>query len=467
MMLSFSGHLADARLARRATRLCQAMTACRCVQISQLASDWAQQMAYYRLLGNERFALEEITGALTAHTAALTHTGHAFVIQDTTQFNLNRHAGHIAPGSGLGVIGDGQSLGFFLHASLVVDAATEQVTGFADVQLWSRSATAPDKHARAYKRLPVEAKESYRWIEAAHATRALLPQVERLTFICDRENDAYDFFARVLPEAEVLVRARDDRRIWTGTRPKQTPGKLYAFLAGAPLAGTYELALRGDLSRGRKPRTALIEVRFAQVSLRRPAGLKGVAETVTLYAVEAREQGVPEGEQAVHWRLLTSHAVVSFEQACEVIRWYSLRWHIEQVFRLMKRQGLDVESSELGTGTALMRLTLLALSSALEVMRLLLARDGIKEQPAESVFSAEEVDCLEQVGPTLEGRTDKQRNPHRKRTLAWAAWIIARLGGWKGLQSQGKPGPITFHDGLQRFRTLYIGWKLHRDVYNT
>ena len=460
-MLSFSAQLRDARLARRAAWLCQALALHRCVQISKLASDWAEQMAYYRLLDNDRFSPDQIIKALTAHAASLTRSKHAFVIQDTTQFNLERHKRHIEPESGLGVIGDNESLGFFLHASLVVDAATEEATGFSHVKLWSRSATAPDKHARAYKDQPVEQKESYRWIEAAHFSHALLGQVERVTFMADGENDAYDFFARVLPSADVLGRARDDRRI------TEAPGKLYAFLSGQPLSGSYELALRGDLSRGRKGRVAVIEVRYGRVELRRPAGVKDVPETVRLYAVEARESGVPPGEKAVHWRLLTSHEVASFEQAREVIGWYRLRWHIEQVFRLLKRQGLDVESSALESGQALMKLTLLALSSALDVMRLLLAREGLAEQPIGHVFSEAEVSCLEQVGPTLEGRTEKQRNPHRKRSLAWAAWIIARLGGWKGLASQGKPGPITFHDGLERFRDMYSGWRIYHDVYNT
>lgn len=459
----FSFHSLDARLVRRARCLCQAMIHYRCVQISRLATCLAQQMAYYRLLANDRFSLKVITDAITQQTALLARADHVLVIEDTTQVNLQRHAGHLAFEAPLGVIADRRSLGFFLHASLVVEPERCEAIGFSDVRLWSRPASGPDKHERRYKQLPVEAKESYRWIAAALQTRARLQSVERLTFVCDRENDAYDFFARVTPQADVLVRMRDDRRI------EQAPGKLYAFLAAQPCAGSYEIELKGDLSRGRAGRRARIEVRFGRVTLRKPATLQGVAETVTLYAIEAKEapESVPKGAKPVHWRLLTSHEVTSFAAACEVISWYTQRWHIEQVFRLMKREGLNIESSELEDGEAIEKLTLIGLEAALDVMRLLLAREGTPEQPIGHVFSDEQVVYLEALGPRLEGRTEKQRNPHRKRTLAWATWIIARLGSWKGLASQGKPGPITLFRGLERFHQQFLGWKLGRDLYNT
>jgi hypothetical protein len=48
--------------------------------------------------------------------------------------------------------------------------------------------------------------------------------------------------------------------------------------------------------------------------------------------------------------------------------------------------------------------------------------------------------------------------------LKWASWIIARLGGWKGYDSKGKPGIIVLKRGLDRFYDIYYGWMLSQDV---
>jgi hypothetical protein len=72
---------------------------------------------------------------------------------------------------------------------------------------------------------------------------------------------------------------------------------------------------------------------------------------------------------------------------------------------------------------------------------------------------------LEDVLPRFEGKTEKQKNPYPRNNLAWAAWIIARLGGWKGYASQRPPGVIIFHDGWMRFHDILDGWRIAKDVY--
>ena len=62
--------------------------------------------------------------------------------------------------------------------------------------------------------------------------------------------------------------------------------------------------------------------------------------------------------------------------------------------------------------------------------------------------------------PKLEGKTEKQKNPHPVAQLSWASWIIARIGGWKGYKSESPPGPITMLRGLKRFQSLLEGYKL-------
>jgi hypothetical protein len=102
----------------------------------------------------------------------------------------------------------------------------------------------------------------------------------------------------------------------------------------------------------------------------------------------------------------------------------------------------------------------MSLNVALTVMQLVGARDGEPARPASWVFSGEEIDCLKQLCPRLEGKTVKQQNPFTPETLAWAAWLIGRLGGWKGYRKAGPAGPISMKRGLVHFSTLFEGWQL-------
>jgi hypothetical protein len=201
-------------------------------------------------------------------------------------------------------------------------------------------------------------------------------------------------------QTHVLIRACRDRSI-AGTT--QT---LFAYLSEQNCEGTYTLPVMGDPRKGRTSREAFMAVRCAQVSIQRPARLKGTdyPDSVSLYAVEAQEINPPAGQSPVHWRLLTTHPVVCLEQALQVIRWYSWRWKIEQLFALLKQGGFNLESTQLESGKAIQRLCVLALSAAVRVLQLSQGRQD-ELQSASVVFSELEQRCLTDLAPTLKGRT--------------------------------------------------------------
>jgi len=92
------------------------------------------------------------------------------------------------------------------------------------------------------------------------------------------------------------------------------------------------------------------------------------------------------------------------------------------------------------------------------------ARDGKSAIPAELIFDKAELATLDGLSKTQYApRTERQKNPHPKDSLAWAAWLIARLGGWDGYPSSKPPGPITFKTGIDQLKTLAKGWNL-RDL---
>src|SRR5260370_3400854 len=211
----------------------------------------------------------------------------------------------------------------------------------------------------------------------------------------------------------------------------------------------------------RRPRKAHLALRFGTVVLRKPRNTKerDLPGSVTLNFVEVIEQHAPKGAEPIHWLLLTTHAVASVVDAWQLVAWYKRRWIIEQFFRSMKSQGLQIEDSQLESANRLMKLVAIAAKAAAVVIQLVQARNGEDILPAGFAFSAEEIEVLEAINKDLQGKTELQKNPHRKDTLAWAAWVVAKLGGWSGYASHKPPGPITFHNGLTHFQVL-VGRRL-------
>src|SRR5229473_93881 len=95
-------------------------------------------------------------------------------------------------------------------------------------------------------------------------------------------------------------------------------------------------------------------------------------------------------------------------------------------------------------------------------MQLVLDRDGRTGQQLADAVDPADMAALRGRNASLEGRTEKLKNPHDSTTLAWLAWIVARLGGWSGYTSKGykPPGPKTMHHGLLRLDPILLGWRL-------
>jgi hypothetical protein len=254
----------------------------------------------------------------------------------------------------------------------------------------------------------------------------------------------------------VLVRSTHDRALDDG-------GRLLATLAGQDIAG--EIAFEMPARPGRPKRSVRLALRFAKVDLRQPkrgADSRDPA-SILVSAVKAREIDPPAGQDGGLWRLLTSHPVSTLADAVRTVELYRRRWAIEQLFRTLKSQAIDIEACLLADGKALERLAATSLLAATTVLQLVHARGQAgHDTPVARVFTADEVDALRAVMPQLNGRTEKQRNPHPPECLAWAAWAVARLGGWNGYASERPPGPITFANGLKRFKAIAEGFALGR-----
>ena len=428
------------------------------VNIRQISQNRAEQVGYYRFLGNENVTISELVRSVADQCQQQVEgLHHVLSISDSSEINLQAHRGRLKP-DGLGVVGNNRDVGFFIHPTLVLNAETGFPLGLSAIHLWGRDLDHTDKHQRGYKDLPIEEKESYKWLLSAEQSNRCLRAggVRLVTHIGDRESDLYEEWATV-PDAQshLLVRARQNRRLLGQST------SLYAYLSAQPCAGTYTVQVTEDPRKGRIAREAFLAVRIAKVHLQRPGNLSAqdYPPSVCLYGVEAKEVNPPAGQEPIHWRLLTTHEVVCIEQALKVIQWYCWRWRIEQLFATLKQAGLNLEATQLESVEAIERLTVLALSIAVRTLQLLEGRDN-PDLPASIALTDEQQQCLSQLAPSLQGRTQKQQNPYPPTSLAWATWLIARLGGWSGYRSQRPPGMPTLIHGLRQFEAIFLGWKL-------
>ena len=225
------------------------------------------------------------------------------------------------------------------------------------------------------------------------------------------------------PNFHIPTRVMQDRRLANGAGP-------YATGANFHEADTRTIVLprRGPHEPGR---TARLTLRFGTVVLKRLRGsARDLLPSVRLTLVEVAEHDPPAGVEPLHRRRLTTHDVTSVDAAWQIVAWSKLRRIIEPLFRIPKKQGLQLEDSQIASAERLLKLATIATKAAALILQLVQARDGRRAEPASLAFTQEERAALEAVNAQVEGKTEKQKNPHTRRGLAWAAWIIARLGGW-------------------------------------
>ncbi len=454
----YHGRFSDKRLDKRAAFISNTIMHSKTGSVRSFTSTEAAQKAAYRFLKNEKVEEKLLVEALKEKTSHLCSNREVLVLQDTTCIDLTAHKGRLQPGTGLGPIGnyEGGAIGFYLHAALVIDPLRSTILGFSSYTQWNRNFDQGNKNSRNYKKLPIEQKEASKWFTASNECKETLSSAKHITIIEDREGDIYDQFALVPDErTDLIIRSRDDRRV-------NQSDKLYHVLQSADVAGHFELHIEGDIRKGIKKRTALIEVRYTTLLIERPVSVnKTLPRQVKICAVQAKEINTNHSKPII-WRLLTTRGVESFSDALSIINAYKCRWYIEQFFRLMKKKGFKVEDSELEGGWAIRKLSVLVAGSVLRIMQMLLCYGDEAAQSVTEVFSEQEVKCLQVLQKELQ--SERVKNPYNIQSLSWGTWIIARLGGWKGARKERPPGPICLKNGLDKFNLIYQGWKMAKDV---
>jgi hypothetical protein len=155
-----------------------------------------------------------------------------------------------------------------------------------------------------------------------------------------------------------LRRRGVDRRLVDG-------GTLFAAAGKYAVAGEWQINLPARQP-DRAKRIAVVELRYGSVEIRRPRDEQDrtLAKTVRLWLLDVREVSPPADIEPLHWRLVTTHEITDTAKAWQVVGWYQDRWVIEQMFRVMKSQGLQLEDSQIATADRLVKLAAAATKHA-------------------------------------------------------------------------------------------------------
>ena len=423
----------------------------------------AEMTAAYRLFDNENASFERILAPhveATRRRVALQKT--VVLAQDTTEADLTRPERQV---QGAGPLDSGARRGMLLH---LLHAFSEDGTplGTLHAAPWARpdgaGGEAPSR-GRA-RTIPIEQKESRRWVETLRQVHAEARRCPPTHMICvgDSEADIYEVLAEAQngpDNADWIVRSCKDRVLQQGTG--QTERRLYELAQAQPVLFTHSIHVRGRTAKvacdkrprrqPRQSRQAAVEVRAAaRVVLRAPWRPPGRPPPVPVNVVLVRERNPPDGDEPVEWLLLTSLPVEAAAQAREVIRFYCLRWMIEVFFRVLK-SGCRVEDrrfERMRRFTSCLAVYLIVAWRTLYVCRLGRACPHID---CEAVFDPAEWKAVWTIAR-------HSAPPPKPPSLGEMTRLVAELGGYVP-RKNSPPGPQTIWLGLQRSHDFARCWR--------
>jgi hypothetical protein len=428
--------LGDARLQARLLSLTRDFYAQPRAQIPQACGTRAKTKAAYRFFDHPHTSMDAI---LQSHYAATAERASrervVLAVQDTTSLNYDAQPAI----ENLGPIGTRADcwFGLMVHDTMAF-SPTGLPLGLIDVQCWARDAQAYGKHHQR-KALPIQAKESYKWLKSVQAAAALQARLPQSTVVSvgDREADIFELFdqARRLPHApKLLIRAEQNRTL------TQEQGKLWEQLRACPIAGFQQLQLPRRSSRA--ARVAQMAISYARVQLQAPKRLARL-KPLTLWAVWAREIDAPANASALEWMLLSTCEVDSLAAAIEKLAWYTQRWGIEVYHRTLK-SGCQIENRQLGSADRIEACLAIDMVVAWRILHLSKLGREHPDVPCTVYFSDTEWKAL---------LSFINRNPHvppEPPSLRQATRLVASLGGFLGRKCDGEPGTQTLWLGLQR-----------------
>jgi hypothetical protein len=448
--------LGDTRLCGRLRLLLQQLEGAMGAPLPLACQDWANTKAAYRFFSNERFGEDAI---LTGHFQATASrfaatTGLMLVVQDTTEFGFRWAKPETLGAIGRAPIGRDRNgnprtytqCGLLMHASFVV--TTEGLPlGLVAVQFWTRKefkgTNALKRHVNP-TRVPIEDKESIRWLSSLKQSNALLGDPERCVYVGDRENDIYEFFCAAREAGtHFLVRTCVDRLAGDGRRT------VARVMARVPVAGQYRIAVAAEDGTVTE---AALSLRYKRVHILPPIGKQKRYPALDLTVIHAGETRKPRGRERVEWKLVTDLLVASPEDVVEKLQWYAQRWKIELFHKILK-SGCRIEAARLRTAERLTKLIAVFCILSWRIFWMTMVNRIAPDAPPQSALTDTEITVIDRTA------RDRSSIPGEK-TLSYYLTKIACLGGYLARARDHPPGSTVMWRGWSRLMDIMLGAEL-------
>jgi hypothetical protein len=416
--------------------------------------DWAATKAAYRFFDNPRVDESVIlAGHFAATKARFTKTsGPILVLHDTTEFSFKRNNG--------GEIGQLSLIkgrhrahtvcGLLMHSSLVLTSEGLPL-GLAAIKFWTRKkfkGTNELKKKVNPTRIPIERKESCRWLANVAQSTQQLGDPARCVHIGDRESDIFELFCSAEEAGTYfLVRTCVDRLAGRGgtTVAKKMEREL--------IQGTHEVEVRDNHGR---VSTTKVHLRFCRMTIHPPIGKRQHYPALTLTVIHADERGTPVDREPIHWKLLTNCPVDNLSSAIEKLDWYAQRWKLETFHKVLK-SGCQAEQSKLRTAERLTNLLAVLCIIGWRVFWLTMMNRISPEAPASIALTKTEIEILDRLAATTPSARKYQRS------ISHYLVAIAKLGGYLARTKDPPPGNMVLWRGLSRLTDIHFGFELRKE----
>jgi len=448
----------DARHGRRFRTLLGQLSAHIGGSIPFACQDWASTKAAYRFLANGRVDEEKILAGhflCTRERFTAITDAPMLVLHDTTEFSYHRDDPEAigilkklaTPYANCGKPGHHTTCGVLMHSSLVVTRGGLPL-GLAAVKFWTR-----DKFhgANALKRsinptrVPIEQKESYRWLENVRQSTALLAEPGRIVHIGDRESDIYELFS-IAHQAgtHFLLRTCVDRLAGEGEHT------VAAEMREVRVQGLHRVQVRdkkGVVSQ------AVLELRYRRIRVLAPVAKQNLYPPLMLTVLHATERGAPKGRDPIDWKLVTDLPIRSRKEAVEKLNWYAMRWKIETFHKILK-SGCKAEEVKLRTAERLVNLIAVLCILSWRVFWMTMLSRSQPDAAPEMALTATEIYLLDQLV------SDTSHAKSAGNTVSLYLIKLARLGGYLARAKDPPPGNTVMWRGLSRLTDIQLGFIL-------
>jgi len=429
-------NLGDPRRTKRLVQLTSDMAENASSSIVKACSSSAKIEAAYRFVRNDKISPDEIANSGFKQTCEIIKKRPlVLAIQDTTGLTFKHKVTDELGDVSCSKNKTSKTRTLYAHSTLVLDAQTEQSLGLANQYYYYRDkkvlGTREEQQNRTF-----EEKETYRWKACFDKVKSRLGDVSNVIDICDREADIYEYLDHhITHHHRFLVRAKENRIL---VNPNS---KLKALIETSPQKCSYtvDVKQRG----GRKGRKAHMMLSYESVSIKKPRRAEG-KDSLDVNVIICQETG-DDIKEPLCWILYTSEAIHSPEDALRIVRYYELRWRVEEFHKVWKSDGTDVESLRLQSKNNIQRIAIIQAFIAVRLMQL---QEICQNNEQAKKISCEV--CADKLTWQLlwvklnKGGVIPKETP----SLYWFYYALAKLGGWYDSKRNGRVG----------VKALYSGW---------